>query len=68
VHLTKLEIITAVLGKILGLLDPEDEDTMAVRNVGISNINGLAITKKNLFFRSFTDLEFCARSSLRQFM
>jgi hypothetical protein len=34
-----------MLSQILGLLDPEDEDTMAVRNVGISNRNGLAIKK-----------------------
>jgi hypothetical protein len=32
--------------KVLGPLDPEDEGTMAVRNVIISNLNGLAIKKK----------------------
>ena len=54
VHLAKIEFVTAVLLKVLELLDPEDEGTMAVRNVGISNRNGLAI-KNILFFRLFTD-------------
>jgi hypothetical protein len=45
VRLAKIEIITAVLLKVLGLLAPEDEDTIALRIVGISNGNGLAIKK-----------------------
>jgi len=45
VHLAKIEIITTVLMKVLGLLVPEDEGTMAVRNVDISNRNGLTIKK-----------------------
>jgi hypothetical protein len=67
VHLAQIEIITTVLLKVLGLLDHEDLGTMAVRNVGISNRNGLAI-QKNLFFRRFTDPEVYVRSSLRRFI
>jgi hypothetical protein len=42
-HLAKIEVLTAVLLKVLGLLDPEDEGTLAVRNV--SNHDGLATQK-----------------------
>lgn len=66
-HLAKIEIITTVLLKVLGLLDPEDECTMAVRNVGISNRKDSAI-KKKLFFVLFTDPEVYVRSSLRRFI
>jgi hypothetical protein len=60
-----MEVFTAVLLKVLGLPDPEDESTMAVRNV--SNRDGLAI-QKILFFRLFTGPKVDVRSSLRRFM
>jgi len=46
VHLANVDVITTVWLKVLGLLDPEDVGTVAVRNVGISNRKGLAIKRK----------------------